>query len=274
MRLPSQRATRIGLRAYVVLTIVVMVGLLDYLTSRPQPVDDNSAPTEQTGADQAVVDSANPDDPGPVTLGDRIDEPGALVASVIPEGVYAFAEPGATEPLGWFPNPTQFGGRRVFLVADNDREPDWVEIELPTMPNGQRGWVQRDKVEIEPIYHRIDIDLATNQVTLRINGAIVMRSEATVGAQATPTPTGTFYVRDLIARTDADGPYGSNIVALSGFSEVLETFDGGLPALAVHGTGAASVTADGGTNGCIRVDNDAIRILAGVPLGTPVTITG
>ena len=55
----------------------------------------------------------------------------------------------------------------------------------------------------------------------------------------TYTPVGTFYIAEKIAKT-AGGAYGPWILALNGYSESLDSFDGGMPQLAFHGTTSPS----------------------------------
>lgn len=197
----------------------------------------------------------------------------SFVATVTSQGVASMAtpEPGAVQH--WFPNPTQFGGERAFLILDQTSSEDYVKVSLPVMPNGQEGWIPRSEVEITEIQHRALIDLSDDTVTVWDGAGIVLDTKAVTGKQETPTPLGTFYVRDIIAQDDPRGGYGPYILALSGFSEVLETFQGGLPALAIHGTDNPSQIGSERSAGCVRIPNDLIRLLAEtVPLGTPVTV--
>ena len=50
-----------------------------------------------------------------------------------------------------------------------------------------------------------------------------------------------------------------------------DSFDGGLPEIALHGTNQPSLVGSAASNGCIRMPNDAILQLESlVPLGTVV----
>jgi len=62
-------------------------------------------------------------------------------------------------------------------------------------------------------------------------------------------------------------------LGLSGYSEVLEQFGTGDGQIALHGTADLSDLGNQVSNGCVRLDNQAIIGLAEtLPLGTPVTI--
>lgn len=197
----------------------------------------------------------------------------ATVATVVGDGIAARATPDAGPDTHWFPNPTQFGGDRTFLVVDDTSSPDWIKVSLPVMPNGQEGWIPRAAVELSTVTQRAEVDLSDATVTVWDGDEVVATTRAVTGRVSTPTPLGRFYVRDIIAQSDPDGDFGPWILALSGFSEVLETFEGGLPALAIHGTDEPEQVGNALSAGCLRVPNEVITLLAEtVPLGTPVTV--
>lgn len=169
------------------------------------------------------------------------------------------------------PNPTQFNGPRVTVVLDTWN--DWHLVSVPVRPNATTGWVKAEDVRIEEHEFRAQVNLSTRRVTVWDGDQHVIDTGAVIGTPSTPTPIGVFYVRDKIAKSNPNGPYGTWIVALSGFSEVLETFGGGLPAIAIHGTNRPDLVGGAHSNGCIRIPNDVVDVLAAtVPLGTPVEI--
>ena len=83
-----------------------------------------------------------------------------------------------------------------------------------------------------------------------------------------------FYVTDPVdLQSQPNGPYGAFALGLSGYSNVLPSFDGGPPQIAVHGTPYADQVGQDLSNGCVRVPSPIIlQIAKVVPLGTPVTI--
>jgi len=201
----------------------------------------------------------------------EVTETQTIVATAITEMVTAYRTPdGEIHKL--FRNPTQFGGPRVFQVLD-DSDPKYVKVSLPIKPNHQQGWILREEVALSTVNYKAEVDLATNSLKVWAGDQILVETKAVTGAPRTPTPLGTFYVRDIIKKSNPNGAYGPYILALSGFSEVLETFAGGLPAIAIHGTNSPGLIGQNRSNGCIRIPNELISILAeNVPLGTPVTI--
>ena len=80
-------------------------------------------------------------------------------------------------------------------------------------------------------------------------------------------------MNDLVQKFEGSA-YGPWILSLSGFSEALETFGGGVPVIAIHGTNRPELIGGAHSNGCIRIPNDVVTFLAEtVPMGTPVEIT-
>ena len=218
-------------------------------------------------------------EPEPAPEPIEVDETGtalaeeSFIATVTTEGVPSYPEPTQGEATSYFKNPTQFGGDRTFLVLDQTSSPDFVKVSLPIMPNGQVGWIPRDAVEITAVNHRALVDLTDDSIKVWAGDSLLVDTKAVTGKPSTPTPVGVFYVRDVIATDNPGGGYGPYILALSGFSEVLETFQGGLPAIAIHGTSNPGLIGGAHSNGCVRIPNDLITLLAEtVPLGTPVTI--
>ena len=232
-------------------------------------LDVGNQPLAQPPAEPpTIVDDPARWDRAGVVLPDR-----SFVATVTGVGVASMVDPEPGPVQHWFPNPTQFGGERVFLVVDQTSSADYVKVSLPVMPNGQEGWIPRSEIEITEIRHRALVDLSDDTVTVWDGDSMIVNTRAVTGKPDTPTPVGTFYVRDIIVRPDPDGPFGPYILALSGFSEVLDSFQGGLPALAVHGTDKPSQLGSERSAGCVRIPNRLITILAeNVPLGTPVTV--
>ena len=64
-----------------------------------------------------------------------------------------------------------------------------------------------------------------------------------------------------------------NQLSVSGFSEVFQTFGGGIGQIAIHGWNNDNVIGNDVSNGCVRMRNVDIATVADLaPLGTPVQI--
>jgi hypothetical protein len=230
-------------------------------------------PSEADGGDGRSAGGVTADDPAGWDRAGPVLSPTSVVATVTSDGVASLTAPEPGDHVHWFPNPTQFGSPRTFLVIDDTSSADYIKVSLPVMPNGQEGWIPRSEVELSTVEHRAVVDVSDRSVTVWRGDEVVATTGAVTGKEDTPTPTGLFYVRDIIAQPDPGGGYGPWILALSGFSEVLDTFNGGLPALALHGTDKPEQIGSARSSGCVRVPNEVISLLAEtVPLGTPVAV--
>src|SRR5690606_22893181 len=96
-------------------------------------------------------------------------------------------------------------------------------------------------------------------VTLLKDEEVVEVFPAAVGTGDTPTPTGTYYLTELIKPTNKG--YGPFAYGLSAFSDVLNDFGGGPGQIGLHGTADAGSIGRAASHGCIRLGNDDITFL-------------
>jgi lipoprotein-anchoring transpeptidase ErfK/SrfK len=153
-----------------------------------------------------------------------------------------------------------------------DCRPTTYLVQIPKRPNGITGWVPVGQVTVAPVTTRIVVDLSRKRVTLYRKGRKVLSTPAAVGAPATPTPTGRFYVNQRLIPVDRSGPFGPGAVGISAFSDVLTGWIQGGP-IAIHGTNAPWSIGKAVSNGCIRIPNPMLRrVFAQALNGTPVLI--
>lgn len=211
--------------------------------------------------------------PPPTTTTTAI--PFRMVAAVKPElktiGVYD--SPGAPAPKSQLSNPDYYGLNRVFLVEQGQGTP-WIEVSLPTRPNGSTGWISSDDVTLTPDYWRVRVELTAHRITVWNGDDVVHTEPVGVGTAASPTPPGEYFITDALTvpafQHSAYGPYAFGI---SAHSDVYTTFGGGDGTVGIHGTGDPSSLGKDASHGCIRLSNDGITSLIHVvPLGTPVQI--
>ncbi len=159
--------------------------------------------------------------------------------------------------------------------ADYEAAPDaeWLEVFLPIRPNGSTGWIQVDHLVLYQNRFKVEIDVSDHSLTLLEQNKPVFTTAIGVGTGDTPTPIGSFYTTVLYDVPDPDGPYGPYAFALSGFSEVLTSFNGGDGLIGIHGTNDPASLGQDISHGCIRIPNELITQMAeSIPLGTPVEI--
>lgn len=195
------------------------------------------------------------------------------VAEASRSQVTVFAEPGGREPVHVLENPSETGAPLVFLLDGQDAGGDWLPVHLPVRPNGSTGYVRAADVTLAQNDYGVRVELAAHQLTVTRRGETILEAPIGVGRAETPTPGGVYYVKELLQPPDPDGPYGAYAYGLSGFSNALDSFNGGDGVIGIHGTDDPQSVGQDVSHGCIRVTNDVITEIAGyLPLGTPVEI--
>jgi lipoprotein-anchoring transpeptidase ErfK/SrfK len=176
-----------------------------------------------------------------------------------------------------FPQALPWGSPTPFLIDQARRTAAgdvWLKVLLPKRPNGSSGWLEQGQVRIKPVSYQVVVDLSSRTASL-LHGKKKVRSfRVGVGTAVTPTPTGRFYVTVKLRppQVSADA-YGAWALGLSGYSEVHQTFGTGDGQIALHGTYQPWKLGQPVSNGCVRMDNETITLLAEtLPLGSPVII--
>ena len=196
-------------------------------------------------------------------------------AAVAKRPLRAYRAPGG-KPSARFERLNPNGVANVFgvlgVVKGRSCRPAWYRVQLPMRPNGSIGWIRSSAVWIGRVRTRIEIDVSRRRLTFFRNGRRVFSATTAVGARATPTPTGRFYVNQRLIPTDRGGPFGPGAIGISAFSNVLTGWTQGGP-VAIHGTNEPWSIGRSVSNGCIRLPNSVLRrLFRAVPAGTPVVI--
>jgi lipoprotein-anchoring transpeptidase ErfK/SrfK len=126
-------------------------------------------------------------------------------------------------------------------------------------------------VRVQRILFSVEADLSERLVTLRAGRAIVFRRRVSIGASASPTPSGRFHITDHVS--GRRWGLGCCIVVLSGTQPRLPTGWNGGNRLAIHGAPRGSERIGAPVSaGCLHATEQTLRVLSGLPLGTPVVI--
>jgi len=148
----------------------------------------------------------------------------------------------------------------------------WYRVQLPTLPNGSRGWVRAADVRLFTVRSRIVVDLGARTLALYRNGRSVLRARVAVGAPSTPTPVGRYYVNERFLLSSPNGPFGVAALGISAHSDVLRDWVQNGP-IALHGTDEPALIGEAASHGCVRLSNSAMkRLFRLAPAGTPVVI--
>ena len=192
---------------------------------------------------------------------------------VIPTAIRA--APGGRR-IGMLSTSARWGGGpvRLLVLGWRSRGRGWLRVRLPTRPNAAAAWLPADRVRLRSTPWRVRISTGRRTVSVFRAGRRVRRFGAIVGAPGTPTPHGLFAVSERIRqRGGVLGPWALHLTA---HSNVLFHFGGGAGRVAIHGR-SGSLLGDplrtALSHGCVRLDNAAIRWLAGrAREGTPVRV--
>jgi len=214
----------------------------------------------------------------------------ATIATTTVESLGVRAEPSATAPLLTSLAATTGYGFTTTMLVESDQvasAPGWVPVLIPFQkPNSTVGWVPAAEVALSETTYEIEISLSRHELVLLNAGAPVLSTTVILGTPETPTPPGRFYVTDPLncnvetvpgyPVAECSSAYGAFAIGISGLSEVLDSFDGTIPQIAVHGTDLPPTELGKDlSNGCVRIPNDVVLQMAQtVPLlGVPVTVT-
>jgi L,D-transpeptidase catalytic domain len=148
----------------------------------------------------------------------------------------------------------------------------WIRVRLPILPNNRMGWVRSDALDdLHVVHTHLVVDRASLTATLFRGRRAIFRTRVGIGRPFWPTPTGQFYVREVL-RSSSGSIYGPVAFGTSARSRVLTDWPGG-GFIGIHGTNEPGLLPGRVSHGCVRMRNEAILRLARLmPLGTPVTI--
>ena len=192
-----------------------------------------------------------------------------------------FAEPADDATPVDIPAKTEAGAPTTFAVVGDASptatlpHPGWLQVVLPTRPNGATAWVKVGSVGVTKTPLRLFVDLAARSLRVEDDGKAVFTTTVAVGTDVNPTPTGATFVTELIENQDPAGSYGPYAFGLALHSNTLSEFAGGDGQVGIHGTNAPAKIGKAVSHGCVRLKNADIRKLVDLqlPLGLPVFIS-
>ena len=184
-----------------------------------------------------------------------------------PGELAVYANPNDPVPSQTFTDPRQTDSDPpldvplALLVTDEPEAEDckWLNVMLPIRPNGSTGWVKRSDVRVEGHVFRIEVYLNDFNLKAYKGDEVILDASIGVASENRPTPGGLYYTTELLR--SADPAYGPWAFGLSGFSEVLTTFNGGQGQLGLHGTDQPDKIGTRVSSGCIRLENANIEKL-------------
>ncbi|MDP9378416.1 MAG: L,D-transpeptidase [Actinomycetota bacterium] len=148
----------------------------------------------------------------------------------------------------------------------------WLRVRLPVLPNNSTGWLPRTAISgYETVQTHLYVDTKRFKLQLKRLNRTIFTARIGVGRKKWPTPTGEFYVRNVL-RGFKDPVYGPVAFGTSARSAVLTDWPGG-GFIGIHGTNKPGLLPGRVSHGCIRLRNrDILRLAKLMPVGTPVTV--
>lgn len=272
---PSPRSRLVVAGVVLAGLVLLVVTLLSITHEEPSLRSADFRPT--TTSTSPITVAPETSDSVPTTTGGttelqalptRTSEVATVRSSVDEVPVYGTAD--GTEVDQTVPATGDYGQQQVFLVAA--RQGDRLEVLLPVRPNGSRGWIDTDLVDVASHDYQIQVSISEFRMLVQRGSEVLIDTAIGVGTEDTPTVGGDFYTWVLIDPTNAG--YGSYAYGLSGFS-TLEEFAGGDGRMGIHGTTDESSIGRQVSHGCVRVPDDIVVEMVeeiGLPLGVPVTV--
>ncbi len=167
---------------------------------------------------------------------------------------------------------TPYGSPQTAAVVG--RRGAWLEVQSPLLGNGREGWIRASQVSVSTTSLELRADLSRRTLQVRLGGRVLRSFPIAVGAAATPTPTGRFFLTDNLPGPRYGSVFGCCILALSAIQPASVTgwqTDG---RVAIHGLVSAGQLGTGASYGCLLARRaDLEWMMHRLPLGTPITIT-
>lgn len=190
-------------------------------------------------------------------------------------GAPVWADPRG-EPVAYLPREYAYDGTTVPIV---ERQEHWIKVLLtgrqamPSQGNPAQvaGWMRVSDVEVAPSTETVVVSISARTIDIVRNGvAERIAADFAWGTDATPTPVGRAFIMTTRVVPEYGYTRGHPIVYLSVQSPTLDGFggaDAAVTAFHYHDDRSGPIS-----NGCLRVDPDAITKLSALPLGTPVIV--
>jgi len=235
-----------------------------------------SAQEPPSGSPPSTPES--PPAPPPVTESVRLSDERTFTrwANAVTRG-RAYAKPSTSaRRVGRLRLLTEDGFPEVYLALVLRRTADgstWIRVRLPQRSNGVTGWVRSGTLSHFRVVHtRLVVEREALRVSLYDHGSLRFRARVGVGAPSTPTPAGSFWIREKF-HVRGNPLYGTRAMGTAAYSNALTDWPGG-GVVGLHGTSEPGLIPGRPSHGCIRVRNrDMERLYALTPTGTPLLIT-
>ena len=132
---------------------------------------------------------------------------------------------------------TEDGFPEVYLLLHSHWDAqgqEWIELRIPGRPNGRVGWVLRSSLGSMHTTHRlVVVDRERLRLSVYSFGQLLWRAPAGIGAPATPTPAGHFWIREAFKIRNRGSGYYPYAFGTADYSTLTDWPRGGV--VAIHG---------------------------------------
>jgi L,D-transpeptidase catalytic domain len=183
------------------------------------------------------------------------------------------SRPGGGRVAGTMPAGSPFFGvPTVAWVHRRDTTGRWGLVDVPYSGTRATGWIRIVGLKLRRTSIAVRADLSRREVVVTRLDKVIMRLPTTIGAPASPTPPGRYFVTDRVPFSPSSS-LGAFSFGLSGIQTNLPPGWRGGNQLAIHGTNDPGSIGQAASAGCLRVSRNALeRLKPLLSLGTPVTI--
>ena len=157
--------------------------------------------------------------------------------------------------------------------VDDEGIPTWYRVSVPGRPNGRKGWVRADALDLRPVQKRLIVYRGARRFQFWDGDKLVRAGKVAVGKPGAETPLGLFYVTwKFSPKIDPEWSIlGAYAFETSAYSKLTDWPGGGI--VGVHGTPWPELLGQAVSHGCVRMSNaNADFLRPRIPLGMPVAI--
>jgi hypothetical protein len=161
----------------------------------------------------------------------------------------------------------------VLVLGVLEREGrEWSYVRYPDL-GSRRGWLpSRALSRTWQTDLRLVLDRERLDLRLFRGAKLLMRTAVGVGAIGSPTPKGSYYIRERIKPSTPNSIYGVLAFGTSAYSPYRTDWPGG-GQVGIHGTNQPELIPGRISNGCVRLLNpEVVRLGRQLRLGTPLEI--
>jgi lipoprotein-anchoring transpeptidase ErfK/SrfK len=212
-------------------------------------------------------------EPEPQRTTERAQPPRPHLLVHVPHDLPLTARPGEGAIVGVVPDGSRFYDvPTVAWVQEVSEDGRFGRLAVPYAPGNRSGWLRLGGLQRRATWVEVHVDLSERVLRVYRRDRLMLRARTAIGAPATPTPRGRYFVTDRVPFPAGD-VLGRFAFGISGIQPNLPAGWSGGDQLAIHGTNVPSSIGRSASAGCLRVAERILdRLKPLLRLGTPVIV--